>query len=59
MDALLLHYEQAKAHYLDSGLTDKRMLHAINMGWFVLNKYYTMTEDVPVYDAALLLDPLK
>jgi hypothetical protein len=35
------------------------MLHAIEMGWFVLNKYYTMTEDVPVYAAALLLDPSK
>ncbi|KAH7394830.1 hypothetical protein BKA66DRAFT_455922 [Pyrenochaeta sp. MPI-SDFR-AT-0127] len=35
------------------------MLHAINMGWFVLNKYYTMTEDVPVYAAALLLDLSK
>jgi hAT family protein len=35
------------------------MLRAIEMGWFVLNKYYTMTEDVPVYAAALLLDPSK
>ncbi len=35
------------------------MLHAIEMGWFVLNKYYTVTEDVPVYAAALLLDPSK
>lgn len=33
------------------------MLYAIEMGWFVLDKYYTMTEDVPVYAAALLLDP--
>lgn len=29
------------------------------MGWYILNKYYTMTEDVPVYAAALLLDPSK
>jgi hypothetical protein len=35
------------------------MLHAIDMGWFIMNKYYTMTEDVPVYSAALLLDPSK
>jgi hypothetical protein len=35
------------------------MLHAIEMGWFVLNKYYTMSDDVPVYAAALLLDLLK
>jgi hypothetical protein len=29
------------------------------MGWFMLDKYYTMTEDAPVYAAALLLDPSK
>jgi hypothetical protein len=29
------------------------------MGWFVLDKYYTITEDAPVYAAALLLDPSK
>lgn len=33
------------------------MLHAINMGWFIIDKYYSMTEDVPAYAAALLLDP--
>jgi hypothetical protein len=35
------------------------MLHAIEMGWYVLNKYYTMSDTVPVYAAALLLDPSK
>jgi hypothetical protein len=29
------------------------------MGWFVLNKYYAMSEDVPAYSAALLLHPSK
>jgi hypothetical protein len=29
------------------------------MGWFILDKYYTMAEDAPVYTAALLLDPSK
>ena len=38
---------------------DHIMLQAIDMGWFVLNKYYTMTDNVPVYAAALLLDPSK
>ena len=33
--------------------------HSINMGWHVRNKYYTMTEDVPVYVASLLLGPSK
>lgn len=27
------------------------------MGWFVLDKYYTLTDDIPVYAAALLLNP--
>ncbi|KAH8800170.1 hypothetical protein F5884DRAFT_685887, partial [Xylogone sp. PMI_703] len=29
---------------------------SIEMGWFVLNKYYTMTEETPVYAVALLLN---
>lgn len=35
------------------------MLRAIDMGWFVLDKYYSMTDSVPVYAAATLLDPSK
>src|SRR5258708_7221471 len=48
-----------KARHSKPGSQDPRMLCAIKMGWFVLDKYYTMTEDVPVYAAALLLDPSK
>jgi hypothetical protein len=33
------------------------MLHSIEMGLFVLDKYYTMSDETPVYVAALLLDP--
>lgn len=33
------------------------MLRAIKMGWFILDKYYTISDQVPVYAAALLLDP--
>lgn len=29
------------------------------MGWFILSKYYRLTDEVPVYAAALLLDPRK
>ncbi len=32
---------------------------AIEMGWFVINNYYTVTGDVPVYTATILLDPSK
>ncbi|KAJ3453361.1 hypothetical protein MRS44_017608 [Fusarium solani] len=46
-------------HYSAPETRDERMLHVIDMGWFIMDKYYTMTEDVPVYSAALLLDPSK
>lgn len=35
------------------------MLRSIEMGWFVLDKYYSKTDEAPVYAAALLLDPRK
>lgn len=35
------------------------MLHSIEMGWFILDKYYNRTDEVPVYAAALLLDPSR
>ncbi|KAF1963982.1 hypothetical protein BU23DRAFT_576047 [Bimuria novae-zelandiae CBS 107.79] len=57
MDCLLSHYENEKEHYSAPETHDERMLHAINMGWFIIDKYYSMTEDVPAYAAALLLDP--
>ncbi|KAG7423275.1 hypothetical protein Forpi1262_v015761 [Fusarium oxysporum f. sp. raphani] len=49
----------SEQHYSAPETRDERMLHAIDMGWFIMNKYYryTMTEDVPVYSVALLLDP--
>ena len=59
MNALLRHYEKAKQWYQEPEHLDKKMLHAIEMGWFVLNKYYSLTEGVPAYAAALLLDPSK
>ena len=35
------------------------MLLAIDMGWFIIDKYYNRTDEVSVYAAALLLDPQK
>ena len=55
MDVLLAHYEEAKIEHCD----EPRMLRAIEMGWFVLDKYYSNTEHVPVYAASVLLDPTK
>jgi hypothetical protein len=33
------------------------MVHALEMGWFILNKYYELTDIVPAYTASILLDP--
>ena len=55
MDILLSHYESMKKR----NPSDQRLLKAIDMGWFVLNKYYSMTDDAPVYAASLLLDPTR
>lgn len=33
------------------------MVHAIEMGWFIINKYYELTDIVPAYAASILLDP--
>jgi hypothetical protein len=35
------------------------MIRSIEMGWFVLEKYYSMTDNVLVYAAAILLDPSR
>ena len=39
--------------------THRHMVHCIDMGWFVLNKYYALFDQSPVYAAALRLDPSK
>ena len=36
-----------------------RMIHAIEMGWFVLSKYYGLSDATPAYAAAILLHPQK
>ncbi|RKK06436.1 hypothetical protein BFJ65_g18633 [Fusarium oxysporum f. sp. cepae] len=38
---------------------DPLMLHSIDMGWFVLDKYYALSGESPIYATALLLDPSK
>jgi hypothetical protein len=35
------------------------MTNSINMGWWVLSKYYHKSEEAPVYTTALLLHPSK
>ncbi|KAF5253811.1 hypothetical protein FOXYS1_14492, partial [Fusarium oxysporum] len=45
-------YEAEETH-------DPLMLHSIDMGWFVLDKYYALSGESPIYATALLLDPSK
>ena len=59
MDALLKHYEQEKEIYSNPKTQDSKMLHSIDMGWFLLDKYYHKTDEAPIYAAALLLDPMN
>lgn len=59
MDALLTHYERNKAYYSQEDYYDIRMIRAIDMGWYILDKYYNITSEVPAYIAALLLDPSR
>ncbi|OBS15576.1 hypothetical protein FPOA_13611 [Fusarium poae] len=51
-------FSNIKIYQLDER-SDERMVRAIDMGWFILSKYYRLTDEVPVYAAALLLDPRK
>lgn len=46
-------------YYSQEDYYDPRMIRAIEMGWFVLDKYYNMTGEAPIYAAALLLDPSR
>ncbi|KAJ4127374.1 hypothetical protein NW765_017326 [Fusarium oxysporum] len=43
MDILLRHYEQKKELYEAEETHDPLMLHSIDMGWFVLDKYYALS----------------
>ncbi|KAH7339241.1 hypothetical protein BKA66DRAFT_435039, partial [Pyrenochaeta sp. MPI-SDFR-AT-0127] len=36
-----------------------RAWRVIDMGWFILDKYYGKSDETPVYIAALLLNPDK
>ncbi|KZL65186.1 hat family dimerization domain protein [Colletotrichum incanum] len=59
MDAILTFFEDQKVLYKSGTEKDLRMVHSIEMGWFILDKYYALVESTPVYAAAMLLDPSK
>ncbi|KAI1663193.1 Restless transposase [Pyrenophora tritici-repentis] len=57
IEILLKKFEDEKKRYSSRPKKDLRMVRAINIGWFVLNKYYSRADEVPAYGAAILLDP--
>ncbi|KAI8401644.1 hypothetical protein FOFC_18513 [Fusarium oxysporum] len=59
MDAILTYFEDQKVLYKSDPEKNLRMVHSIEMGWFILDKYYAFIESTPVYAAAMLLDPSK
>ncbi|RKK98589.1 hypothetical protein BFJ70_g17554 [Fusarium oxysporum] len=58
MDALLFHYESAKVQHSQPGPTDTRILHAIDMGWFVLDKYYPIGCHKPPFRTSPHITPV-
>ncbi|EXM15413.1 hypothetical protein FOTG_16253 [Fusarium oxysporum f. sp. vasinfectum 25433] len=56
---LVVHYRLKAVLYKSGPEKDLRMVHSIEMGWFILDKYYALVESTPVYAAAMLLDPSK
>ncbi|KAI8401800.1 hypothetical protein FOFC_18669 [Fusarium oxysporum] len=59
MDAIITFFEDEKVLYKSSPEKGLRMVHSIEMGWFILDKYYALVESTPVYAAAMLLDLSK
>ena len=53
MDFILKRFEEGKAQFADHPVLSKMF----NSGWAKLNKYYTLTDQTPVYVAALVLNP--
>ena len=52
MDTLLKHYKRQKDIHTATKTRDK-MLHSIEIGWYLLNKYDQKTNKAPLYAAAL------
>lgn len=52
-DIIIAHLEASLAQHADN----KALSAAITCSWYALDKYYRLTDDSPVYTAALLLHP--
>ena len=55
MDFCLSHLERAKIRFAD----DTFMIRGIEVAWEKLEKYYSLTDDSPVYALATVLNPTK
>ncbi|KAI8412226.1 hypothetical protein FOFC_08856 [Fusarium oxysporum] len=47
MDAILTYFEDQKVLYKSGPEKDLRMVHSIEIGWFILDKYYALVESTP------------
>jgi len=56
MDAIVRHYKNTQSRYKR---LNPAFFERIKASWLVFNKYYTKTEDTPVYAAALVLHPAR
>ena len=59
MDVFLKHYKQRKEIYFNLKIQNNKMLHSINMGWFLFNKYYHKINEVLIYASVFFLDIMK
>jgi hypothetical protein len=55
MEWVLEHFERGKVDYAE----DPFLSPYINMGWIKLNKYYALTNKLPAYIFAIVLDPAQ
>jgi hypothetical protein len=53
IDFLIKHYEDSEGEFTSKAA----LLAAINTSWIAFNKYYELSDDVPVHAAAVLLRP--
>ncbi|TKA60547.1 hypothetical protein B0A49_13096 [Cryomyces minteri] len=59
MESLLKHLEDTKRRYADLAASEDSAFLRVNsnLGWKHLNKYYTLTDETPVYLSAVVLHP--
>ena len=53
MDFLISYYRKAEAKHA----ANSHLFSAIQTGWYAFDKYYSMTDSITAYAAALLLSP--